>query len=673
MIRRSKLFSALLVAGLLGMAGSAAAAEIQIINKDKAGVGLNDTTPATPVGGNQGTTRGQQAQIVFNFAAYMWGAVLKSTVPIQVDANFGPLQCDANGTVLGSTGTLGYAAFTDANSLPAGAKLNLWYPGALVNMYLGTDATPTTSDMSMSFNGALGTSTCLPDSGWYFGLDGNTPAGKSNLLNVMLHEMGHGLGFAGRSTLSSGALSGSRNDIYSSYAYGNTAQKYWGDMTNAQRKAAALDDGKLVFRGPNVMAEAPLALGPPPVLLATTPGGSLGGFEYAAASYGPAPTAQNFSGNVVVGISGADSQGCVPFDNAAAIAGHVAIVDRGTCSFQLKSVNAEAAGATAVILANNTTGVLTPGGDASYANPTIPTLLISQADGATLKQHVSDASVSLGFGSGLAGTDAAGAVLLYAPTTLASGSSFSHYDTRLSPNALMEYAESPDLKGHINLDLTPALFKDEGWQLNETGQMLLTCNTGVPTWIPGGIVIGANVYSNAKTIAVSAAHFGIYRTSMLAYAADLAAKQLISAPQATSLNACLSDAELHNQFNAWGNGLPDPSVPTGPVAVQLTNGVALGGQSGTAGGSSLYKLDVPAGALALTLRTLGGTGDVSLFVKVGAEPSETDNDFKSVHAGTNSESVAVSRPVAGTYYIKVVGVTAFSGVTVQGSFVQPAQ
>ena len=73
------------------------------------------------------------------------------------------------------------------------------------------------------------------------------------------------------------------------------------------------------------------------------------------------------------------------------------------------------------------------------------------------------------------------------------------------------------------------------------------------------------------------------------------------------------------------------------------------------------------------MRTLGGTGDVSLFVKVGAEPSETDNDFKSVHAGTNSESVAVSRPVAGTYYIKVVGVTAFSGVTVQGSFVQPAQ
>ena len=670
MIRRSKLFSALLIAGLLGTAGGAAAADIQIINLDKAGVGLNDTTPVTPVGGNQGTTRGQQAQVVFNFAASMWGAVLKSTVPIKVDANFGPLQCDANGTVLGSTGTNNYGSFTTTN-VPAGAKPNLWYAGALMNAFLGSNQA-VKSDMTMSFNGALGTSTCLPDSGWYFGLDGNTPAGKSNLLNVMLHEMGHGLGFAGRTTLTSGALVSSRNDIYSSYVYDNTLKMNWGDMTNAQRKTAALDDGNLVFRGTNVMAEASLALGPPPVVKITAPAGAAGDYIYGEASFGPAATAQNFSGTAVLGVSGSDSQACTALTNPDVVAGHIAIVDRGTCSFQTKAYNAQQAGATAVLIANNAAGVIGMAGDDTVGAVTVPTVMVSLADGTKIKANL-PATMVLGIGSGLAGTDSTGAVLIYAPTTLASGSSFSHYDTRLSPNALMEYAESPDLKGHINLDLTPALFKDEGWQLNETGQMLLTCNTGVPTWIPGGIVIGANVYANARNIAASAAHFGIYRTSMLAYATDLAAQQLLTAPQASSLNACLSDAELHNQFNAWGNGLPDPSAPTGPVAIELTNGIALGGQSGTAGGSSLYKLDVPAGALALTLRTLGGTGDVSLFVKVGAEPSVTDNDFKSVHAGTNSESVAVSRPAAGTYYIKVVGVTAFSGVTVQGSFVKPAQ
>jgi len=665
MIRRSKLFSALLIAGLLGAAGSAAAADIQIINLDKAGVGLNDTTPATPVGGNQGTTRGQQAQIVFNFAAYMWGAVLKSAVPIKVDANFGPLQCDANGTVLGSTGTNNYGSFTDS-TVPAGAKTNLWYSGALFNAFLGSNQA-TKSDMTMSFNGALGTSTCLPDSGWYFGLDGNTPQGKSNLLNVMLHEMSHGLGFAGRTTLTSGALVSSRNDIYSSYVYDNTLKMNWGDMTNAQRKTAALDDGNLVFRGTNVMAEAPLALGPPPVVKVTAPAGAVGDYIYGEASFGPTATAKNFSGTAVLGVSGSDSQACTALTNPDAVAGHIAIVDRGTCSFQTKAYNAQQAGATAVLIANNAAGVIGMAGDDTVGNVTVPTVMVSLADGTKMKANV-PATMGLGIGSGLAGTDSTGAVLIYAPTTLASGSSFSHYDTRLSPNALMEYAESPDLKGHINLDLTPALFKDEGWKVNETGQMLLTCNTGVPTWIPGGIVIGANVYASARNIAASAAHFGIYRTSMLTYAANLAIQQLISAPQASSLNACLSDAELHNQFNAWGNGVDDPTVPTGPVAIELTNGIAMGGQSGTAGSETLYTLVVPAGARALTMRTSGGTGDVSMFVKAGAEPTTTAYDYASVHAG-NTESVAVSKPATSTYYIKVVGVQAFSGVSVQASYV----
>ncbi|OOG53612.1 PA domain-containing protein [Rhodanobacter sp. C03] len=667
MIRRNTLFTAFLVAGMLGFAGSALAADIVIINKDVANTGLNDTSPATPVGGNAGVTRGEQARIVFQFAANMWGAVLKSSVPIAVDAKFGPLQCDANGTVLGSTGTNGNIRFTNAATAPAGVKLNVWYSGALGNAYSGADATPTTSDMTMSFNGALGTATCLPDSGWYFGLDGKTPAGQSNLLNVMLHEMSHGLGFAGTSNLTSGALSQSSVNIYEYFAYSNTNSKAWGDLTNAQRKAAALDDGNLVFRGTNVVAEAPLALGPPPVVKVTAPAAAVGDYAYGEASFGPAATAQNFSGTAVLGVSGSDSQACTALTNPDAVAGHVAIVDRGTCSFQTKAYNAQQSGATAVLIANNAAGVIGMAGDNTVGDVTVPTVMVSLADGAKIKANV-PASVGLGLGNGLAGTDANGNVQLYAPTTLASGSSFSHYDTRLSPNALMEYAESSDLKGHINLDLTPALFKDEGWQLNETGQKLLTCDTGVPTWIPGGIVIGANVYANAKTIAASAAHFGIYRTSMLTYAANLAAQQLITAPQASSLNACLSDAELQNQFNAWGNGLPDPSVPTGPVAIELANGVTVAGQSGAVGGEKLYSLVVPAGARALTLRTSGGTGDVSMFVKFGAEPSTTAYDFTSAHAG-NTESVAVSKPSAGTYYIKVVGVQAFSNVSVQANFV----
>ena len=671
MIRRNRILAALMAAGVFGLAGTASAATLTVINKDAAGQGLNDTTPVAPIGGNAGTTRGQQAQIVFQFAADMWGAVLQSNGPIDIDARFSALQCNDAGIVLGSTGTNGTSRFTNPANVPAGALLDMWYPGSLVNAFIGTDNSPGTSEMTMSFNGALGTSACLPDGGWYFGLDGNTPAGKNNLLNVMLHEMGHGLGFAGRTSLATGAMSGGFNDIYSSFVYSNTYGKAWGDLTNAERVIAAKDDGKMVFRGSNVVAQAPLALGKPPVLKVTAPAAAVGDYEYAAAAFGPTPTAANFNGAVVVA---ADPTGlaCEALTNAGAIAGNIAVVTRGTCGFAIKARFAEAAGAKAVIIANNVPGVLTAAGDAEPNN--IPTILVSNSTGDILKANAAGSAVTLGEGVGLAGTDAAGNVLIYAPTVLAQGSSFSHYDTRLSPNALMEYAESSDLQGHIDLDLTPALYKDEGWIVNEGGQLLLTCNTGVPTWVPGGSVIGANVYANARNRAAAAAHFGEYRTAMHAYATDLTTQELLTSDQATSLNACLSDAELRNQFNAWGNGLDeptDPTDPTGPVATALTNGVALGGQSGAVDGEKLYVIDVPAGARALTMRTSGGTGDVSLLVKVGAEPTLANKDFSSIRPG-NAESVSVSRPVAGKYYIKVIGVKAFSGVTVQGSFLAPA-
>ena len=67
------------------------AAKINLINRDPAGVGLNDTTPVTPIGNNPGVTRGEQARIVYKFATDMWGGVLQSTQTIYVAASFAPL------------------------------------------------------------------------------------------------------------------------------------------------------------------------------------------------------------------------------------------------------------------------------------------------------------------------------------------------------------------------------------------------------------------------------------------------------------------------------------------------------------------------------------------------------------------------------------------------------
>jgi hypothetical protein len=50
-----------------------AGAKLTIVNNDGPGEGFNDPTPVAPVGGNTGTTRGQQRLIAFQYAANLWG------------------------------------------------------------------------------------------------------------------------------------------------------------------------------------------------------------------------------------------------------------------------------------------------------------------------------------------------------------------------------------------------------------------------------------------------------------------------------------------------------------------------------------------------------------------------------------------------------------------------
>jgi len=144
----------------------------------------------------------------------------------------------------------------------------------------------------------------------------------------------------------------------------------------------------------------------------------------------------------------------------------------------------------------------------------------------------------------------------------------------------------------------------------------------------------------------------------------------ITAAPAKTFGAGILDAGAAVTAAAsYGNDVPPPPVP-GPVVV-LTNGVVLTGQSGAAGAIRVYKLDVPTGALALTLRTLGGTGNVSIYVKLGSAGSATDYAFKSAPATGTSKSVSIPRPQVASYFVTVVGDSAYSGVTVLGTFTVP--
>ena len=91
------------------------AATIVIQNGDPPDVGFNDPTPVAPIGGNPGTTLGQQRLNAFQFAAGIRGATLNSNTTIIVRAAWQPLSCTANSAVLGTAGSVKFGVISLAH------------------------------------------------------------------------------------------------------------------------------------------------------------------------------------------------------------------------------------------------------------------------------------------------------------------------------------------------------------------------------------------------------------------------------------------------------------------------------------------------------------------------------------------------------------------------------
>src|SRR5690606_32322621 len=122
-----------------------------------------------------------------------------------------------------------------------------------------------------------------------------------------------------------------------------------------------------------------------PAVALVAGGTASGELDYGTAAFGAPATPANFSGELVLVNDGSatPSQGCAA-SPAGAYAGRIAIVDRGTCAFEIKAKFAEDAGAIGVIVANNAPGVIQMAEDASVV-ATVPTISVSQDDGAALK------------------------------------------------------------------------------------------------------------------------------------------------------------------------------------------------------------------------------------------------------------------------------------------------
>ncbi len=223
-------------------------ATINIVNGDGAGEGFNDPLVVSPEGGNTGTTRGQQRLNLFNFAAGIWGAFLDTSVQIDVNSQFNSLApCSPSGGVLGSASATGITR--DFGSAPLSGT---WYHVALVNKLEGADQNGGSAEINARFNSDVDTGCLGGGSRFYYGLNNTTPSLRINLLVVLLHEMGHGLGFSSFMNGATGALNGGFPDVYTTNMFDRTTGKYWNAMTNAERVTSGINNTNVLWDGPNV-------------------------------------------------------------------------------------------------------------------------------------------------------------------------------------------------------------------------------------------------------------------------------------------------------------------------------------------------------------------------------------------------------------------------------------
>jgi hypothetical protein len=454
------------MAGVLASGNAAAAANIIIINLDGPGEGFNDPTRANPVGGNKGKTLGAQRLNAFQYAASIWGAALDSNVTIRIQAAFNPLAPN----VLGSAGAISVSRnFSGVGQFPGAEFGDTWYGAALANKRAGVDLDPGSNDINAQFSSNFD---------FYLGLD-NKHGAKPDLVTVLLHEFGHGLNFQTFYNRSNGAPLQGSTDIYARYLFDRTSGLTWPQMTNAQVADSAINFGNLVWVGNRVTAAAPsvLVLGNPQVDV-LSPAAIARTYQFGTAAFGPAIGSPNVTDTVVAAQDAANTtgpsttDGCTAFTNAAAIAGNIALVERGSCGFALKSRNATNAGASAVLIYNNVAnedaappGMADDGVNGSFVTIPVASLtradglgIVSQLGGGVTADLIVDPSVR-------AGASPEGRVRLYAPNPLVGGSSVSHYDAVAFHNLLMEPAINDDLTHEVSApnDLTLELFRDIGW------------------------------------------------------------------------------------------------------------------------------------------------------------------------------------------------------------------
>jgi PKD repeat protein len=126
-------------------------------------------------------------------------------------------------------------------------------------------------------------------------------------------------------------------------------------------------------------------------------------YSSTSANFGPPLPAEPLIGELIPALdeTALPTEACETIVNVAELAGKVALIDRGSCTFVQKVRNAQQAGAIAVIICNNTGGNPITMGGSGAGDITIPSIMIRQDDCARIRMLIDEGvTVSIEGGSG---------------------------------------------------------------------------------------------------------------------------------------------------------------------------------------------------------------------------------------------------------------------------------
>jgi len=145
---------------------------------------------------------------------------------------------------------------------------------------------------------------------------------------------------------------------------------------------------------------------------------------------------------------------------------------------------------------------------------------------------------------------------------------------------------------------------------------------------------------------------------------NFAAARQFTAQAANDLFGAEAVASLHLAWDVVG--VPGgPNAPSEPEPTALLNGKPVP-VAGAKKAKLMFGLEVHKGAR-VTVKTVGGTGDLDLYMAFERKPDVSSSDTSSTGNNTN-ETMSATAPADGKYYIMVYGYTKFDGATLTASF-----